>query len=172
MLVNISDYIPTAIIDLRYTSPNNFTGQVVDTTTSAQILQPVAESLASVQNALNQDGYTLVIWSAYRSITVQNKLRAIVSDSNFVSEISNHSRGIAVDITLADSHRGTYLEMPTDFDDFSPAASPKAVEIPSIAIQHRDYLIRIMQHHHFRVNPNEWWHFDYLPLLDSPIISS
>jgi D-alanyl-D-alanine dipeptidase len=87
---------------------------------------------------------------------------------------SNHSRGAAVDVTVA-WHNGQELKMPTPHDEFSPRAHRGAVRgVSQQARRNADFLDRMMRAEGFLPIPNEWWHFDApgarrYPLLDLPI---
>ncbi len=78
------------------------------------------------QSFLRRYQYGLKIWDAYRPVAVQAKLWQASHNNDYVAnpEIgagSLHSWGVAVDATLVDS-RNRAVRMPTDFDDFTPAA--------------------------------------------------
>ena len=74
---------------------------------------------------MEQKGYFLKIWDAYRPVSAQFDLWNICPDSTYVADptkgYSSHSRGSTIDITLTDK-RGTDMVMPTGFDDFSAKA--------------------------------------------------
>jgi D-alanyl-D-alanine dipeptidase len=176
LLVNLADYIPGIILDIRYATDNNFVGVPVYKQPLAFARYPVAKSLLAVQQALDSMGLGLVIFDAYRPYSVTVKFFEIYPDSNFVahpSKGSRHNRGCAVDVALVNKKTGRYLEMPTDFDDFSEAAYPDYLNLTEEQIQNRQLLIEIMARNGFTVYPTEWWHFDFVgwkayPLMDIP----
>src|SRR5204862_2825709 len=86
----------------------------------------VASALAVAQVILQRYQYGLKIWDAYRPAAVQGKLWQALHNSDYVAnpEIgvgSLHTWGVAVDATLVDTWNRP-VRMPTDFDDFTPAA--------------------------------------------------
>ena len=67
----------------------------------------------------------LVIFDAYRPYAVTVEIWIPVKDERYAANPakgSGHNRGIAVDLTLADSKTHQLLPMPTDFDNFSDSA--------------------------------------------------
>ena len=98
-LVRILDYIPDAVIDLRYATTNNFTGTVIydDNDNEARLCYGTVKKLAKVQNELKEKGYSIIIWDAYRSSEAQYKLWEVCPDvsakaaenSNMLEEIMN-----------------------------------------------------------------------------------
>ncbi|MBN2880803.1 M15 family metallopeptidase [Candidatus Woesearchaeota archaeon] len=159
-LVNITEINKNIVIDLRYASKNNFTNQVLYKSNDCLLRQDVALALDKVQQDLEKNNMTLKIWDAYRPIEVQEILKSIINDPNFVSEFSNHSQGIAVDVTLSNQ------EMPTDFDEFNEKANPNYNNLPENKIKNRNLLKSAMEKHGFKQNEYEWWHFDYINNLN------
>lgn len=163
-LVNLIDFIPGLVLDMRYATHNNFTHEVVYEFPAAFLRRPVAEALAGVQEELSEHGLGIKVFDAYRPYQATLKFWNLVGDPQFVASPqkgSRHNRGAAVDLTLIVLKTGQELEMPTAFDDFTENASPDCTDLPKHQIANRDYLIRVMQRHGFRVFQTEWWHFDY-----------
>ncbi len=132
------------ILDLRYTTTNNFTGKRVFDHKSVILLPEVAQALQKVLDELKQLNLYLVVWDSYRSQQEQNKLLAVCDDDDYVSHISNHSKGITVDVTLADSTQ-KYLDMGTDFDEFNLTANPYSKQVTKQQQENRKTLIDIMK---------------------------
>ncbi|GBD93012.1 D-alanyl-D-alanine dipeptidase [bacterium BMS3Abin05] len=164
----------TIIIDLRYATPNNFTGRVLYKIPRCFLRKSVAERLARVQRKLREKGLGLKIWDGYRPLSVQKKMWAIVPDSRYVANPkhgSRHNRGAAVDVTLVDS-TGMELHMPTGFDDFSPKAHRDWMGDDSLAIHNRRILEDAMTSEGFIPLSTEWWHFDAPNWKNYPIENS
>ncbi len=160
--VAVASVDSTFVIDLRYATPNNFTGQVLYDTAGCFLRKSVAERLARVQKKLRRQGLGLKIWDAYRPLSVQKKMWAIVPDSRYVANPkhgSRHNRGAAVDVTLVDS-TGQERHMPTGFDDFTPRAHRDWTGKDTLAIHNRDVLEKAMVSEGFLPLSTEWWHFD------------
>ncbi len=87
----------------------------------------------------------------------------LVPDARYVADPkvgSNHNRGAAIDVALADE-TGGLRSFPTPFDDFTYRASPKyqCSEEEKAKCQNRDELIELMKRVGLEVFPTEWWHF-------------
>ena len=127
VLVDVRSVDPTITVDLRYAGRKNFLGHSLYPRGSHALVRPeVASALADAQSFLRRYQYGLKIWDAYRPVAVQAMLWQASHNSDYVAnpEIgagSLHSWGIAVDATLVDS-RNRDVRMPTDFDEFTPAA--------------------------------------------------
>lgn len=163
VLVNILDYIPNAIVDLKYATTDNFTGvQIYDSDMPAMLRYGTIKKLMLVQEELNSLGYTLVIWDAYRPTEAQFKLWEVCPNSAYVanphSGFSSHSRGNTVDITVQ-TLDGQFVEMPTGFDDFSLLANRDYSDVSDTAAENAIMLENIMKEHGFKPYSGEWWHF-------------
>lgn len=90
-----------------------------------------------------------------------------VADTDYTPNVSNHSKGIALDVTLVDISTGQELEMPTKHDDLSTAAHENAIVKNPQVLKNREMLKSTMHKMGFTVYPYEWWHFDYLEMVDS-----
>jgi len=117
--------------------------------------------LAQAAELFRAQGLHLVIWDAYRPMKVQEQLKVAHADRHYVLDESNHSRGLAVDLTLTTKH-GSLLDMGTDHDNFSKLAQPIAPDLTPEQQSNRMLLIDTMQRVGFTVWPYEWWHFDYV----------
>lgn len=162
-LVDITSKIPDAILDIRYATNNNITGSKLYDKPLALLPPEILDKLVNAANEFRQKGYRIVIFDAWRPIEAQKKLREVCHDDRYVAEISNHCRGVTVDITLADKN-GNYLDMGTDYDDFSEKAHIKTDKITQKQKENRKLLRNTMQRLGFAPYPYEWWHFDYLSL--------
>lgn len=164
-LVDLSQYIPHLLFDIRYASTNNFAKTKVYELERAFLRKAAAESLKNAQNELNNMGLGLKIFDGYRPYAVTVKFYQLITKKEFVAhpkDGSRHNRGCAVDLTLINLKTGQELAMPTDYDDFTELASPRYTELPAEQIRNRDLLISIMHKHGFKVYFNEWWHFDFV----------
>ncbi len=163
-LVDLSEFIPEILLDIRYATINNFTNDTVYKLPKAFARRPVAEALAAVQKELRRHGMGLKIFDAYRPYETTLRFWALIGNTQYVASPwkgSRHNRGAAVDLTLITLKTGKEIEMPTGYDDFTEKASSDYTRLPEHLIANRSYLIKVMQKHGFRVFPTEWWHFDY-----------
>lgn len=161
--VRIQEYVPQAVIALRYATADNFTGKVIYDFTDAYARYGTVVKLARAQELLEKQGYYIKVWDAYRPVSAQFRLWEICPDGNYVSNpnvgYSNHTRGCALDITLVDA-AGNELEMPTGFDDFSAKADRDYSDVSETAAANARLLEDVMQSCGFQGYYREWWHFN------------
>lgn len=174
--VDVTTLDDSFILDIRYATANNFTGRVVYPTAKCYLRKEVAQRLVNVQRYLKGQGLRLVLFDCYRPLSVQKRFWEIMPDERYVADPkkgSRHNRGAAVDVSLADMKRN-YLEMPSEFDDFSEKAHRNYMGASNIAIRNRQILEDAMVKFGFEAFPTEWWHFDAsgwqrYPISDVPI---
>jgi D-alanyl-D-alanine dipeptidase len=122
--IYLDEVDPTIRISPRYASSENFVGTSVDGYTIQDhivLTKVAADALKQVQDAVKKDGYSLVVYDAYRpQRAVDHFMRwskdtrdqakktqyypsvnkADVFELGYVAERSGHSRGSTVDLTL------------------------------------------------------------------------
>ena len=182
--VYLKDIDKSIIVDLKYYSTENFTGQYVDgyQSNNAILTKESALALSMVQDDLNKLGYSLILYDAYRPqravdyfIQWSNKLndtiyKAIYYPSVNKSELfklgyiaykSGHSRGSTVDVSLIDIKTNKELDMGTIFDYFGIESSTFYKNINEDQKANRMILYEIMTKHGFKNYSKEWWHFTF-----------
>ncbi len=161
-MVNLQDFIPGIHIELAYATENNICRQPIYDSDQALLRRGTAEKLKKAQEALQAQGYSLKVWDAYRPPQAQYKLWQAMPDSRYVINphkgFSNHSRGVAVDVTLVDSS-GEEILMPTGFDDFTPQADRDYSDVSAQQAQNAQILEKAMVKSGFVSIFYEWWHF-------------
>lgn len=175
-IVDILSLEPSIVLDIRYATVNNFTGQQLYPVAKAKLRREAAESLAAVQRDLKSIGLGLKVYDAYRPLAIQWKLWEVVSNPEFVADPrkgSRHNRGAAVDLTIVDS-LGNELEMPTPYDDFTEKASHSYTQLTDAALRNRTLLKQVMEKHGFNHLSSEWWHYDFhgwelFDIMDEPL---
>jgi len=158
--------IPGIIMDLRYATANNFMHKkLYPANTKISFLRKVVfQALDSVAAELSHRGLVLVIFDAYRPYRITVDLWIPIQDERYAANPakgSGHNRGIAVDLTLADSKTHQLLYMPTGYDSFSDSAHQdfKGTDINRIA--NRELLKQVMVKYGFVPLSTEWWHFSW-----------
>lgn len=163
-LVDLEKFIPGIVLDIRYATTNNFTGERIYNLPKAFARRPVAEALRKAQLEFNKHNVGIKIFDAYRPYRATVKFYEVYPDTTFVASPyrgSRHNRGCAIDMTLVDLKTGKELKMPTGYDAFVREARPDSpVKDPEVK-KNRDLLISVMSKYGFRVNSAEWWHFDF-----------
>jgi D-alanyl-D-alanine dipeptidase len=163
-LVDIRSVDPTIIVELRYAGRNNLVGYPLYPRGTCALARPeVASGLAAAQAFLRRYQFGLKIWDGYRPVAVQEKLWHASHNSDYVAnpEIgvgSLHSWGVAVDATLVDAWNRP-VRMPSDFDDFTPAAMWRYVGRHPDIRAHVHLLQMAMRNAGFWGLRTEWWHF-------------
>jgi len=163
-LVDIQSVDPTIVVELRYAGNNNLLKHPLYPQGTRALLRPeVAAALSKAQTTLRPYQYGLKIWDAYRPVKVQTKLWQASRNSDYVAnpEVgvgSLHSWGIAVDATLVDSWNRP-VSMPSDFDDFTPAAMWRYTGPSFQVLGHVRLLQWAMHRAGFWGMRTEWWHF-------------
>lgn len=176
-LVDIQTIIPDLLIDLRYSTLNNFMHTDVYGELEKVYLQPeVADKLKLVQDYLKEkdSSLTLLIFDGVRPRSVQQIMWDTVDiplyrRGKFVSNPKNgslHNYGAAVDISLA-KNTGEELDMGTPYDDTSTLAYPereayflKTGELTAEQFTNRQLLREVMRKGGFWHIQTEWWHFN------------
>jgi D-alanyl-D-alanine dipeptidase/CubicO group peptidase (beta-lactamase class C family) len=179
--VDIRSLEPGIRLDIRYASENNFLGFPFYSVSRAVLRRPAAEALAKVHRGLARRGYGLLVHDAYRPWFVTrafwdatpDSVRWLVADP---ATGSRHNRGAAVDLTLYVLSTGRPVAMPGTYDETTPRSRPGYPGGTELQRWHRELLRTSMEAAGFRVNPSEWWHFDYLdgrewPLGNTPLES-
>ena len=161
-LVLVTDYISNIRVDLKYAGENNFTGQTIYDFTEAYLRYGTVQKLAAAQEILDAEGYSLLIWDAFRPPEAQFRLWEVCPDPVYVANpekgFSSHSRGNTVDVTLT-LKDGSPVETPSGFDDFYPLADRDYSDVPEAAAANARLLEDVMTDCGFKPYSGEWWHF-------------
>lgn len=216
-LVFLRDVDPTIRQDIRYATSDNFTGAPVPGYVGAECMlrKPVALALANVQAALRKRGLSLKVYDCYRpDKAVKAFLRWANGDDDaaatkrffprlpknkllslgYIAPQSNHSRGVAVDLTItpakgakqpaldAKARFGSCIEpearrapddsvdMGTGFDCFDALSVTNSPVISGEQRAWRQLLLGAMKREGFQNYRGEWWHFArdivHAPALD------
>ena len=132
-LVDIQTLNEDILIDLKYSSCDNFVGKdMYGDLERAYLEYNFALKVAEAQRILQEQypQYSLLIYDAARPISVQRVMRRTVEGTEYESFVADgslggrHNYGVAVDLTIA-TLDGTPIDMGAGFDDFTQAASVK-----------------------------------------------
>ncbi len=160
-LIEVTQTTHNIILDMRYATENNFTGQAIYNCTRC-FLRPQALVLLEKAIALaGEQGYRLKILDAHRPQYAQERLWEVCPNPDYIANPvsgSHHTRGVAVDLTLIDSD-GKELDMGTPFDSFDPASHHGSQIITPEAARNRYILLGIMMSAGWDLYLNEWWHY-------------
>ena len=163
-MVELKTVMPGIVYDLRYATAYNFMHRIMYPagTTTAFLRIPAVNALQKVQKELNEKGYGLKIFDAYRPYSVTVKFWELVKDERYVanpSKGSGHNRGIAVDLTIVHLQSGKALDLGTGFDNFSDTAHHTFTQLSREILQNRQLLKSTMGKYGFNAYTDEWWHY-------------
>lgn len=151
------------ILNLKYATDDNFTKKALYPCAKCILRTEVAERLKIASAVLKKKSYRLVLLDCYRPKHVQEALWKVKPDPHFVMRPwkgSPHSRGIAVDVSLADMD-GQVLDMGSAFDEFSTRSYYASSEISEKQKSLRWILKSAMNKAGFSGIRTEWWHFQF-----------
>jgi len=164
-LVDLEKSVPGLVLDIRYATTNNFTGQKIYNLAKAYARKPVAEALRQAQAEFKGLGMGVKMYDAYRPYKATVKFYEEYHDTTYVASPykgSRHNRGCALDMTIIDLKTRAELKMPTGYDSFTKDAWPTTPVNDPEASKNRALLIKVMEKHGFKVSTSEWWHFDFV----------
>ncbi len=165
---------PVIDIDLRYATADNLTKQLIYQHALALLHPDALYALLRAATLAAAQSLRLRVFDAYRPVAAQWLLWKVLPDPDFVADPRlgpMHSRGVAIDLTLANS-AGVPLDMGTGFDDMTARSSHGRTDVSIPAQHNRALLLDLMAVSGFAHNPTEWWHYnlpdwrDYPPLSD------
>ncbi|GAB3748733.1 M15 family metallopeptidase [Spirosoma pomorum] len=177
-LVDVQTVDPSILVELKYSTTDNFVGKdVYDDLTRAYLQPMTARKLANASKYL-QDKHPdlrLLVYDAARPRTAQWKLWNALPNmpeserQKYVADPrkgSVHNYGCAVDLTVATSD-GKPLDMGTKYDYFGELAYPSrekellaAGKLTQKQIDNRQILRDAMLKAGFSRIEFEWWHFN------------
>ncbi len=150
--------------------------------------EPVARALARVQASLRAEGLGLRVYDCYRPAHSVASFMRWVGEADdpalkarwypnvdkvrltdgYIGEVSGHSRGATVDLTLVRCDGGGCepLDMGTPYDFFDPSAHTDAPGTTPVHLANRHRLRDAMAAQGLAGYSMEWWHFTLRPEPD------
>ena len=180
--VYLKDIDDSIIVDLKYYSSENFTGQLVEGyhSNAAILTNEAASALSNAQDDFNKLGYSLILYDAYRPqravdffvqwsknlndtinkrIYYPNIKKLELFKLGYIAYKSSHSRGSTVDVSLVEISTNNELDMGTIFDYFGIESHTFFNDITEKQKSNRLILYEIMSNNGFKNYSKEWWHF-------------
>ena len=180
--VYLNDTDDSIIVDLKYYSTENFTGQFVEgyLSNTAILTKESALALSNAQDDFNKLGYSLILYDAYRpqrSVdffvqwsknaydTINKRIyypdvkKSELFELGYIASKSGHSRGSTVDVSLVEISTNKVLDMGTIFDYFGIESHTFFKDISEKQKSNRLILYEIMSNNGFKNYSKEWWHF-------------
>lgn len=162
-LVDVIELDPEIALDIRYATTNNFTKAQIYDCPRCLLRKEAAEALVKANKALKKKGLHLVMFDCYRPRPYQQRLWDKVPNPDYVTppaKGSMHSRGAAVDLSIADAH-GQELDMGTPYDFFGRKAHTDITDLPQKVLDNRKLLQQALKEAGFEGIRTEWWHFSF-----------
>jgi D-alanyl-D-alanine dipeptidase len=172
-LIDVTKLLPQAVIDMKYASDDNLTGQVVYCENRCLLHPDAATALVRCFEVAQLAGLNLKIFDAYRPKQAQHIFWAVLPNPDYVADIkigSHHSRGVAVDLTLTDE-RGQELDMGAGFDEMTERSHPFYPHLAPEIQRNRLLLNAVMAAGGFIGMPTEWWHFELPNSISYPLLT-
>ena len=180
--VYLKDIIPDIEVELRYFGENNFTGKPVPGYEAEKIIlsKKAAIALQKVQQELENDGYCLKIFDAYRPQRAVNsfiewarrpedtltksqfypeKKKRNLFNLGYIATRSGHSRGSTIDLTIVSAESLEEIDMGGSYDYFGERSHHNFKKLTEKQKKNRNYLKSIMSKYGFRPYSEEWWHY-------------
>lgn len=177
-LVNVQEIDASILVELKYSTTDNFVGKDVYGCINSCFLQKKpAEMLSNANDLLkrNNGNYRLLVYDGGRPLSSQKVLWNSLtqySPKQRATYVANpatgsiHNYGSAVDLTIATAD-GTPLDMGTGYDFFGELAYPKMesyfLQIGKLTkqqIANRHLLRSVMKSAGYMPIEYEWWHFN------------
>jgi D-alanyl-D-alanine dipeptidase len=169
-----------------YAGSNNFIGKPIEgyMKPKAILTKPAAEALKKVQAELENQGYCLKIFDAYRpqravdhfiewavkpgDTLMKNQfypevIKKELFNLGYLASRSGHSRGSTLDLTLIDVKSGKEVDMGGNYDFFGEISHHKYSGITPKQKKNRELLKKAMTKYGFRPYAKEWWHYTFQP---------
>lgn len=176
-LVDIEKLDSTFVVNIVYSTPNNFVGvDLYGGFSKCYLQKDVAEKLILAQKHLKKinPNLSIMIYDGARPRSVQQKMWDVVQMpiEEKVKFLSNpkrgsiHNYGCAVDVGLA-TNNGEEVDMGSPFDHMGIEAHPVAEQkllaegvLTDTIVKNRQLLRNIMHKAGFYNIQTEWWHFN------------
>ncbi len=177
----VDEVAPEVRADLKYAGDDNFVGRPIAGYEGKRAIlrQDAARALQRAAQLLQQRGYGLLIWDAYRpmralrdfrawSYSPDEDTRAIfypriskrkIYEDHYIGDSSEHTWGIAVDITLYHLEDGKLVDMGGRHDLMDTRSATNSPEITCQQRTNRSILCDAMRAAGFENYPKEWWHY-------------
>jgi D-alanyl-D-alanine dipeptidase len=148
-------------VELVYATPDNLTGVPIYRTPTCLLHPDAAAGLERAVGLARGIGLRLRVYDAFRPVEAQWKLWQALPNPDYVADPrtgSNHSRGVAVDLTLIDPE-GRPLDMGTRFDEMIERSHHGRTDLTGEQQRNRALLLGIMAAAGWEHYRTEWWHY-------------
>lgn len=186
-LCYLDEMVPGIKVDLKYCGYDNFVGRPINGYTTghrAILRKDAAAALGKAQKQLAARGLGLLVWDAYRphralldfytwSLNDDDRTRAEfypnitkrgIYENKYIGLSSEHSWGVAVDITLINLRTGKELDMGGRHDLLDASSATEYAGLTPKQQANRLLLRDTMASVGMKNYSKEWWHFYIFPM--------
>lgn len=181
--VRLRDLTTKLVEDMRYARPDNFTGEIVPGYEApvCWLRKDTAEALAEVSEALDGEGWRLVVYDCYRpkdgvaafmrwskepetgktkADYYPNINKKDLFKKGYIATNSAHSTGLAVDAGAV-AKDGTAIDFGTGYDFLDARSHTQSEAVSETVLGNRLKLMRVFENAGFQNYRREWWHYSF-----------
>ena len=178
----LDEVAPLVRVDLKYCGSDNFVGRPIDGYTGGRrtiLRKDTALALKKASELLAKEGLGLLVWDAYRparalkdfyawSKTGDDSTKATfypniskreIYENRYIGLVSEHSWGVAVDLTIIHLNTGKELDMGGRHDLLDVSSATRSPLITEQQRANRLKLRDVMDAAGLRNYSKEWWHY-------------
>lgn len=162
MLIEIGQPDFDVDLDLLYATADNLTGVSIYHHAVCLLHPDAVPNLRRAIRLAHGIGYRLRVYDAFRPVEAQWRLWHALPDPRYIADPrlgSNHSRGVAIDLTLADQN-GKILDMGTGFDEMVEQSHHGRSDLTPEQQRNRATLLGVMVGAGWQPYAEEWWHYE------------
>ncbi len=148
-------------LELLYATADNLSGVPIYRSAVCLLHPDAARRLTDAIRLARGIGCRLRVYDAFRPTEAQWRLWQAFPDPTYIADPrlgSNHSRGVAIDLTLADAD-GMPLDMGTGFDEMTERSHHGRSDLTAKQQRNRAKLLGVMVAAGWEHYPSEWWHY-------------
>ena len=177
----VDEVAPEVRVELKYAGSDNFVGRPIEGYRGQRAIlrRDAARALQRAALQLHKQGYGLLIWDAYRparalrdfrawSLTADDHTKAEfypnltkqgIYEGRYIGDTSEHTWGIAVDLTLVHLATGKPVDMGGRHDLLDPSSATDSPLVTPRQRANRRILHAAMSAAGFENYAKEWWHY-------------
>lgn len=173
MLIEIAAPAFDVDLDLLYATPDNLSGVPIYRAPVCLLHPDAARRLDAAIALARGIGCRLRVYDAFRPVEAQWRLWQAFPNPDYIADPrvgSNHTRGVAIDLTLADES-GLPLDMGTVFDAMTERSHHGRTDLTTQQQRNRALLLGVMSGAGWDHYATEWWHYQLPDPERYPLLS-
>ena len=173
-LVDIKDFIPDAVVDLKYARRNRVFKRRQYKKNICLVKKSLAYKLKKIDSYLKRKyKKRLKFWDCYRPWYIQKKKWKKIKNKKYVEPLykyPKHTKGISVDVTMVDL-KGKEVKMPTNYDYFSRKSWHNRKKLNKKIKKNRAILKKVMIRYGLSYSKTKWWHYSLKTKRRYPVLN-